>query len=211
MRALLASMALLVAAAPAVAGEHAPAPFTVEHEALPYMDHFAKCVVDGDRHAAIRTLAVEEGTPAFTAALRALARDNRMCVPRGSKLAFGGIVLAGIMATRVIDRTYGLASLPRLVAYHEGTAPIQPHDMGAYASLCTVRKAPEDVAALLATPLDSEQEHQALQPLVQVFADCLPQGRTAQMNAMGLRASLALASYHLIQQNSPATAPAGRS
>ncbi len=62
---------------------------------------------------------------------------------------------------------------------------------------CVVRTAAAPSRAVLATPIDSSAELQALQGVTPALQQCLPVGETAAFDRMSLRGTLAVAYYRL--------------
>jgi len=85
---------------------------------------------------------------------------------------------------------------------------IRARDETEMMTLCTVRRAPEELAALFATEPMSEDETGALRTLGPVIGGCLANGQTLRLDRAALRAMLALSAYRLIAWNESPTAPA---
>jgi hypothetical protein len=68
-------------------------------------------------------------------------------------------------------------------------------------ALCTVRAAPQKVAAVLATEVFSAVEGAALRDITPDVQSCLAAGVNLRLNRIGLRAMLALAAYRLAEHN----------
>lgn len=197
----LALLALSVApAASAAASRAAPDALAVQA-----MHNFGACIVDRTRPGAERVLAMDFRTPAYGKAMRALAKGHDACA-WNSRLAFSPLLLNGAMAERIIANDHATARLPTALAARPEADPATPQarDLMERVALCTVRRAPESVAALLASAPTEKEEEQAFQALGQPLIGCVPAGKPVKLNRPGLRAILSLAAYRLLYETSPA-------
>ena len=168
-----------------------PAP--VDPLAVQIMDSYARCAVAHDARRAATLLAADYRTDAYRRGVRDFAMENRGCL-HGGKLRFAQLIFAGDMAEALLRRE---RVSPDQIAQRSAS------DAAPSAARCIVRKRPRDVAALLTTAPTSGDEHDAIATLGDALIACMPKGQTAVTNTVGLRAELALATYHVIHDQTP--------
>lgn len=112
------------------------------------------------------------------------------------RIELGGLPFAGGLAERMMEQD-AQPLLTRLTRAVVGKIPetYSPTDTIA---MCTVRGAPQQVAALFATPSSSSEEDKALAALAPVVDICAAEGRKLEASALGLRSMLATASFRLL-------------
>jgi hypothetical protein len=189
---LSAAVALTLSSGALAQGVSYKAP-TVDPLAVRIMDSYAQCAVARDPNRTATLLAADYRTDAYRRAIRDFATSNRKCL-HGGKLAFSQLIFAGDMAEAVLRRER--VSAEQIA--HEAAS-----DQAPSAARCIVQKRPRDVAALLATKPTSDEEHDAITGLGNTLIACTPRGQTAITNTVGLRAELALATYHMIHDQTP--------
>jgi hypothetical protein len=62
---------------------------------------------------------------------------------------------------------------------------------------CVVRQTPAQSRAILAVPIDTESELQALKAVTPAIQQCIPKGQTVSFDRMSLRGAIAIAYYRL--------------
>ena len=187
----------------AVAGTAGAAPPTQEAsplrmsevEDVRVMHEFSRCVVERSTEEARRVLALDFRTGRYRTALELLAGDHPRCVPRGHRLGFSGMLLAGGMAEHLFLSDHGAADAAQLLA--QRPADPAPRNASESLSYCTVRRSAGAARAVLATPPASPEEAAALDALRPALGACLTEPDEARMNRPGLRSLIALAFYHL--------------
>jgi hypothetical protein len=171
------------------------------------MRNFAKCVFNRSPRAAASLLAMDPGDRHFPDAMRRFAQGHEDCAPM-SRLTFSGIYFIGGVAEASVNFRLRSDHLSRLVAVDPARPAIRARDETEMMTLCTVRRAPEELAALFATEPMSEGETGALRTLGPVIGGCLANGQTLRLDRAALRAMLALSAYRLMAWNESPTAPA---
>jgi len=158
---------------------------------------FSRCVVRHAPDQAQRVLARDYTTRAYKDSLRQLLLSEHSCAGAG-RLSSNGLLFAGGLAEALLPRELAGASLAvRTVA--DPAHPFTVHDEGELMSVCLVRKSPEDVAALLATAPTTAEEKASIQKIAPNIVNCVSKGRKLVLNTPSLRAMLALAAYHLVE------------
>lgn len=162
--------------------------------------NFARCVVDASPAAATRVLAMDFRTEGYRDALHKLIRGHDRCVTPGGKLRGGNLLFAGALADALLVNDIS-GSLPRALRYDPALPPIVSRGPSETMALCVVRRAPDAVAALVATRAGSAAEVAAGDPLMAQLPACLANGVSLQINRPGLRALVALAAYRIAAAN----------
>ena len=202
--AALLLIAGLAGPAAAEAGQSAPRisragePNTAED--IRVLHEFSSCAARRDTARARSVLAMDFRTAAYQRRLLGLADDNRACLASG-QLRFSYVLFAGGMAETLLRQDAGAGDLAARVAYDPARPAIRARDESEVMFLCTVRAAPEQVAALLRTDAASDREAELLRELAPQAARCLPEGSRVGLNRVGLRALLALAAHRLSEHN----------
>jgi hypothetical protein len=113
------------------------------------------------------------------------------------------LVFEGGMAEAILPVELHGATLASEVAFDPSHAPIRTRDERLVMSICIVRAAPDQVAALFETEPSSPSETGAFQSLAPMLSPCLRQGAEARLDRTSLRAMLALAAYRLVAPQVP--------
>jgi hypothetical protein len=199
--AIIAGVALLaVAAVPASAQRNRRQWSMAQTWAPATMRNFAKCVFDRSPRAAANLLAMEPGDRNFPDAMRRFAQGHEDCAPM-SRLTLSGIYFIGGVAEASVNYRIRGDHLSRYVALDPARPAIRARDETEMMTLCTVRRAPEELAALFATEPMSEAEAGAMRTLGPVIGGCLTNGQTLRLDRAALRAMLALSAYRLMAWN----------
>ncbi|HMG47381.1 MAG TPA: hypothetical protein VK614_07980 [Allosphingosinicella sp.] len=190
-------------AAPAAAQRHALGGEPSRPEDVRILHRFSQCVVRHQPDRARAVLAADYRTRAFDREIRRLAQANWGCAPDGT-LRFGLLLFAGGMAESLLLARLGTGDLAPLVSFDPAAPPIEARGETELMSLCTVRAAPAEVAALLTTEPAGEQEAAALRGIMPRLNQCLAAGASVRANRIALRALLALAAYRLSEHRGAA-------
>lgn len=161
---------------------------------------FAACVARGETRRAREVLAMDYREPAYDAALFRLLRGGLGCLDH-TALSANRRFFAARIAEALLIRDIRETGLARRVAHDPARPPIQARDETELMGFCTVRAAPDGVAALIATRPASPEEAAAIQALMPQVAQCLAAGATGQFNRAALRSILDLAAYRLSEHN----------
>lgn len=153
---------------------------------------FSRCVVDRSPRMARAAIDHDFRDPDYKVVMNKLVQGQRDCLLFGT-LRMRGVVLAGAIAEALIKKDLGRINLAETIDNHPNAQVIQARDEGEMIALCIARKAPGDVATLLATPMASDAERLAMAPLVAQLGPCTASGVQARFNKAGLRAIVALA------------------
>lgn len=127
---------------------------------------------------------------------------------RVSQVRFNARMFAARMAERFLRADLAGADLAARVALDPARPAIPARSEEELMSLCTVRAAPAQVAAIFASEPASREEAAAVNALVPHIGQCLTAGATGEFNHAAIRSMLALAAYRLVQHNSAAAPPA---
>jgi hypothetical protein len=193
---LIAALAL----APAAADARHRDPERNSPESVRALHDYARCVArDHWARPRLRTiLAMDYRADAARDALRNFVMGQNHCVAPRHALSAGNLLFAGALAEELLPRDHDLAGL---VAWDPARPPIEARDEREVMSLCAVRAAPADVAALLATPPASPEEAAALRAISPLLGRCLRAGAQTRVNGLEVRALLALAAWRLGDQD----------
>jgi hypothetical protein len=193
---LFAALAL----APAAADARGPDSGRNSPESVRALHVYARCVArDHWARPRLRAiLAMDYRDDHARDMLRNFVRDQNHCVAPAHALSAGSLLFAGALAEEMLPSDRDLAGL---VALDPARPPFQARDEREVMSLCAVRAAPADVAALLATAPGSREETDALRALSPVLGHCLRAGAQTRVNGLEVRALLALAAWRLSDLN----------
>jgi len=169
------------------------------------MHNFAICAANRSPRGAARLLAMDFRTEAYTQALRRFALGHNSCTARRTSLRFSGSLFAGGLAEQLLREPIGARPLALLVAHDPARPAIEARDETEAMGLCTVRQAPAETQALLATEPGSAQEAAAAAALTPAITACLTRGQAMRLNRPGMRALLALAAYRLVRESRPSS------
>lgn len=167
---------------------------------LRILARFSRCVADRQGSRARAILALDYRTDDYRSQMRRLAMSNWGCALPGT-LRFSLVLFAGGMAENLLAANLHQGELAAHVALDPARAPLAARDENEMMSLCTVRAAPNEVAALLRSDTASPQEAAALTALVPHVTSCLAAGQRLALNRPFLRAVLVLAAYRLNDHN----------
>jgi hypothetical protein len=165
-------------------------------EDIRVLHRFAHCIARRNSVATQRLLAMDFHTTDYDMALRRLADRNSECLGEG-RLRFSPMLFAGGMAESLLRWRLEGGDLAARTALDPNRPPIVARDETEVMSLCTVRAAPAEVAALLRTEPAGVQEAAAIRALTPQIRQCLAAGVRANLNRPAVRALLALAAYRL--------------
>ena len=202
---LAASLMLLGVASSAAAAP--PGPAVPGRDDVGALRDYAQCLADRHSRQVAGVLQAEAGSRGYRDRLKALVERDSDC-GRTGRLGFDDVLLVGNLAEALLPTALGGASLSRATAFDPARPPLAAHDEGEYLGLCTVRTAPDEAAALFASRPLSQHETSALQSLAPHLGPCLKAGAKAKFNTPGLRATIAVAAYRLVQQNKVAAVAA---
>jgi hypothetical protein len=197
----IAAALCLVGAASAAPGQgprRGAEPSSPEHVQI--LARYSRCVAHQWPGRARYVLAMDFQTERYGRALQRLAFENSTCLAMGT-LRFSALLFAGGLAEQLIRERRALGNLPAHVALDPSRPPFAAHDETEVMSLCTVRAAPAEVAALLETAPASREESDVLAAIAPRFAECLGAGNQVRVNRIAARALLALAAYRLGDHN----------
>lgn len=157
------------------------------------MQRFGACVVDASGAKAAATLRMDFRDPAYRSAMRALADNNRNCLRARGRMRSAGLSFAASMAEALLAKGEGtMKSRLARAAAAPATTAFTPTDAQA---ICVVRAMPDEVSALFATPVASEDEKRALAALAIGVQRCAAGGTPVEYGEAGLRSVLATAAY----------------
>ena len=157
---------------------------------------FGRCVVKESPAKAHSVLTADFRTSEYRDGLKVLARVNEGCFNRRGKMRAGGLPFAAAMAEAAIMSSNVPLNVRLARAGIGNPAPTYaPSDAMA---MCIARSVPDQVAALFATPIASNEETQAAEELRPAARLCAPKGVGLDIQPYGLRAILATASYRLL-------------
>ena len=168
--------------------------------AIRALHDFAHCVARShfSRVRAREVLGMDYRTREYRDAIIALADEHNGCLQPASRIRFSILLFAGGLAEALLPEHRDLATL---VAYDPARPPVEARDEIEMMSLCAVRGAPAEVAALLATAPASDDEAAARSALMPQLGRCLRAGARTRLNPLEIRALLASAAWRLSQQN----------
>jgi hypothetical protein len=164
---------------------------------------FARCVALESPARTRAVLAVAEDSASFANGIRDLADWNRSCLNRGT-LRANEHFFAGRMAEALLLRALRGRDLAARVAFDPARPPLRASNEAELMSICIVRAAPAEVAALFGTEPAGHAEAAAMQALYPYLGRCLRQGVQGRFNRPAIRSMLALAAYRLNENNQAA-------
>ncbi len=163
--------------------------------AVQAIHNYGICVAERSPRAAEELLGLDFRTDEYGDRLRRFARGHGNCIPAG-RLGFSRVLFAGAVAEQLLEKRVSERQLPAVLA-SVPNPPLQARDEVEMMALCTVRRAPAEIASLLEQPVTSEEEAKAVQALSPTLGACLAKDQTLQVNRPGLRAILALAAWRI--------------
>ena len=158
---------------------------------------FGECLADRSPELAAETLRRDFRSTSYDNSLRQLARFNEGCFRTRGTMRSGGLLIAGAMAERLLER--GSAPVNVQLARAALDAAPQPRTPAEAVAICLVRSVPDDVGRLLATDVASEAETAALRAIDPVARLCNRSGHELQISDAGMRSILATAAYRSVQ------------
>jgi hypothetical protein len=204
----------VAAFAQGTAADQRPAASTPQD--LRRLHEYAGCVAVAQRQRARDLLAMDYREPAYEAAARRLYGPEPGCWRRMNEndrravqLRFNARMFAGRMAERLLREDLRGSTLAARVAVDPNRPAIQARGEEDVMSLCTVREAPAQVAAIFATEPASREEAAAIGAVTPQIGQCLVAGARGEFNRPAIRSMLALAAYRLVQHNIATPVSAG--
>ena len=176
---------------------------------LRILDRFSRCVAGRQEAAVIALLATDPSTSDYRSNMRRLAQSNWGCLGEGA-LKFHEALFAGGLAEALLRRRNANTNLAARTAHDPSRAALQARDEAELMSICTVRSAPAQVEALLASEVASPEEAAAVRALMPQIGQCLAAGVNMRLNRPALRAALALATHRLVRHNATIQPAAAR-
>lgn len=185
-------MAALVGAASAEAQQPAPSHTPAARAAIA---DFAGCVARRSPDKAHSALTMDFTSSDYRAALRALAEVNRDCHGSRSTIRAGGLAFAAAMAEALLRNSPAPLNVRLLNAAGRQAPTFTRSDRVA---MCIARSDPDNVAALLQSPIAGPAEAAAAGALQVARTRCSPPGVALAADGYALRSILATASYRLL-------------
>jgi len=167
---------------------------------LRILDRFSRCVAGRQENAAAALLAADPATSDYRSGMRRLAQSNWGCLGSGT-LNFNEALFAGGLAEALLRRGNANTNLMARTAHDPGRPALAVRNEAELMSICTVRAAPSQVEALLASEVASPEEAAAVRALMPQIGQCLSAGVNMRLNRPALRAALALATHRLVRHN----------
>lgn len=171
-----------------------------DRTALETLATYTSCAVKMTPDGAVALLQIDPESADFAAAQRRYAVGHERCLPRGGRLAFGGLLFSGFLAEALFrDRlsAQALTDAAALTVDGAGAGSIA-EGIGR----CMARRQPAALEQLFRTTPGSADETSALQLTGTDLPACVPQGVTMTLNKPAARAMYALGAYALLAGNS---------
>jgi hypothetical protein len=167
---------------------------------------FGSCVAARQAVVAGGVLLQDVNGRQFTSRMSRLIDSNRSCLHGGYRLRMDRLAVAGAMAEHLLrrDRAALNARLAR-AALRPPPATFSGTDR---TMMCVVRSLPDQVATLIAAPVESPAEARAANALEPALAACNAGGIRFTASLTGVRAALATAAYCSVHA-APTTAMTG--
>lgn len=157
---------------------------------------YGRCVVAASPEKASSLLAMDFTSTKYRTGLRALSDNNRDCFGRRGRMRASRLLFAASVAEALLARDSTPLNVRLARAASGPAAPTYgPSDAVA---MCTVRSAPDEVAALFATAVASDGEAKAANAVAPVFGRCSQGGLPVSTTVEGMRAMLATAAFRSI-------------
>ncbi len=169
-------------------------------DARPALAEWAGCIARANSGEATRVLTMDFKSPAYARAMKMLSQESRSCIQFRGTLRAGGLLFAGEMAEALLKKSP--PPLNAILARAASGSPAHPFSFTDKVAICTVRSAPDDVAALFATERDSAEEAAALQKASSAMGLCAKAAEASKplsINPAGLRAMLATAAFRSVE------------
>jgi hypothetical protein len=175
----------------------------VTPQAVRTLHAFARCVALESPSEARALLAQDPESAGFVNGLMRLLDHNTHCLDHGSLAGNRRFFVARMAEALLLRDLHGGELAPR-VAFDATRAPLQARDETELMSVCIVREAPAEVAALFGTEPAGSREAEAMRVLAPHFGSCLRQGVEGHFNRPAIRSMLALAAFRLSENNQAA-------
>jgi len=175
----------------------------VTPQAVRMLHAFARCVALESPSEARALLAQDPESAGFVNGLMRLLDHNTHCLDHGS-LAGNRRFFAARMAEALLLRDLHGGELATRVAFDADRPALQARDETELMSVCIVRAAPTEVAALFGTEPAGSREAEAMRVLAPHLSRCLRQGVEGHFNRPAIRSMLALAAFRLSENNQAA-------
>ncbi|MDB5711326.1 MAG: hypothetical protein JWL96_3396 [Sphingomonas bacterium] len=159
------------------------------------------CMADRSSPAARRVVDQDYAAPAYRAALAALVQPVDSCMPLGH-IVYNPVQLGGGIAEYFLASHISRGSLESELAHGPIDRELASKDATQRLGACIIRKAPAKVVALLKAVPDSPDEPRAWREITPDASACVTEAHSARPGAAGLRAILALTSYHIATRTS---------
>ena len=167
------------------------------------IQRYGVCVVKASADKASKLLATDFTSTSYRAGLKNLALNNSGCFGRRGRMRASNLMFAASVAEALLARDETPLNV-RLARAASGPAPRTYSATDAIA-MCTVRSAPNEVAALLGAQVASDVEKAAATPVAAVFARCNQAGKQVSTTVEGLRAMIATAAFRSINSGAQPT------
>lgn len=154
------------------------------------------CIADRSSPAARRVIEQDYATPGYRAGLAALVQPVDSCMPLGH-VVYNPVQLGGGIAEYFLASHISRGSLQGELAHGPVAAAMASHDATQRLGACIIGKVPAKVVALLKAVPDSADEPRALRDITPDASACVAEVHSVRPSAAGLRAILALTSYHI--------------
>ena len=166
------------------------------------VEAWTNCIADEKTAEVERLLEKDFRSTAYKSGMKMLARTrvSQQCFDampkRYREIALGGLPFAGGLAERLIER----GEVPLVIRLPEAAAGVEPptYSFTDTIAMCAARGAPQHVAVLFDTKINSGEELEALAGLQPIIDACTPGARKLEASALGLRSMLATASFRLL-------------
>ncbi len=176
---------------------------------------YSRCVVETRSQRVRELLAADFREDTYRQIAERLYRPEPRCWDRLGdsdrnrrlRVHFSTRMFAGSLAEALLRTDLAGAALADRVAFDATRAPLAARSQEEMMSLCTVRAAPAQVAAILATQPAGPDEAAAIRAVTPSLAGCIPAGATGEFNRPAIRSMLALAAYRLVQHNRASASP----
>jgi hypothetical protein len=183
-----------------------------EAEDIRATHNLARCIAQRREGRVRALLAMDFRDPDYGRAMRRVTDSDHDCVGLANQ-AFRANqrFMMGRMAETLLLADLRGGDLAARVALDPARPALQARNEEEMMSLCAVRTAPVQAAAIFATAPASADEAAAVRVIVPVIGQCLAAGARGEFNRPAIRSNLALAAYRLVQHNAaPASVPAPR-
>ena len=171
--------------------------------ARPVLARYAACVAGKSPERAADLLTRDFRATAYESGMRNLSRNNEGCAHdaglKYGKMRLDTLPFAGGLAEAMIARRG--QPVNALLVRAAALPPAATYSFTDRVAMCVVRSAPDQVAALFATPVASDEESAAIAavaPAAELCARAAQARKPLAISPAGLRAMLATAAYRSI-------------